>query len=96
MAKKRILVAEPGKIGKLPPPEGRGSSKNDGRWGGLTDNMSSQYIRLHLVAWGPGGGPTAQFTETLNLSIYLFHFYHPYSVNLGGGGSKGSRDTLKF
>lgn len=55
MAKKRILVAEPGKIGKLPPPEGRGSSKNDGRCGGLTD-MSSQYIRLHLVAGGPPWG----------------------------------------
>lgn len=53
MAKKRILVAEPGKIGKLPPQEERGSSKNDGKWGDLTDNMSSQYIKLHLMARGP-------------------------------------------
>lgn len=30
----RILVAEPGEIGKLPAPEWRGSSKNDGRRGG--------------------------------------------------------------
>lgn len=29
----RILVAEPGEIGKLPAPEWRGSSKNDGRRG---------------------------------------------------------------
>lgn len=52
MAKKRILVAELGKIGKLPPPEGRGSSKNDGRWGGFTDNVSSQYISLHTGGKG--------------------------------------------
>lgn len=65
--------------------------------GGLTDNMSSQYIRLHLVARGPWGPP--QPPNTQRHYMYLFIYFissHPYSVHLWGGGSKGSRGTLVF
>lgn len=54
MAKKRILIAEPSRIGKLPPQRGEEAVKMmvDGG-GGLTDNMSNQYIRLHQEASPP-------------------------------------------
>lgn len=65
--------------------------------GGLTDNMSSQYIRLHLVARGPWGPP--QPPNTQRHYMYLFIYFissHPYSVHLWGGGSKGSKGILIF
>lgn len=93
MAKKRILVVESGKIGKLPPPEETGSSKNDGGWGAPLITWAANISDCTWWQWGLAGEASHPMHRHI-ASFYLFHF--SLSMSISDRGSKGSRDTLKF
>lgn len=103
----RILVAEPGEIGKLLAPEWRGSSKNDGRRGPALIRWAANISagtwwlgkggrRVSGGAPGRGDDPPDQFTQTFNASFLFILISVKLTVVSILGWPKGSWHGLRL